>query len=52
MFLARMAQVSCFFRNAALSPISTGMAISRGRNEAYRPAKPSALLKVPREIVM
>ena len=47
-----MAQVSCFFRKAALSPISTGMAISRGRNESYRPAKPSALLKVPREIVM
>jgi hypothetical protein len=31
--------------------ISTGMAITRGINESYRPEKERALLKVPRIMV-
>ena len=44
-------QRSCFLSRTAPRPMSTGTASSSGINEAWRSAKPSALEKVPREMV-
>ena len=44
-------QRACFLRKAALSPMRTGIVISKGTNASARSVKPRAFEKTPRHFL-